>query len=153
MKCERWENHTGSTDDTLFLVGHCVARVCPVYLKEWKLSFFLGFLQAWWGSTAVSSCRGLWEHFLLSNRSILPTCIVSPWVLPSQLYKHSTRWNHCFPPLVRYKRTYLPFICRHQYPLAESILMPDHVAQLPLNIYICSYCHFIPQITWRYKCS
>lgn len=97
--------------------------------------------------------RGLWEHFLLSNRSILPTCIVSPWVLPSQLYKHSTRWNHCYPPLVRYKRTYLPFICRHQYPLAESILMPDHVAQLPLNIYICSYCHFIPQITWRYKCS
>lgn len=53
------ESHAGRTDDTLFLVGHCVAHVCPVYLKEWKSSFFLGFLQERWGSAAVPSRRGL----------------------------------------------------------------------------------------------
>lgn len=96
----RWNlKHRRATVEVLmthcFQWGHHAAHVCPVYLKEWKSSFFLGFLQARWGSTAVLSCRGLWEHFLLSNRSILPTCIVSLWVLPSWLYKHSTRWNHC----------------------------------------------------------
>lgn len=81
--------------------GSCVSCLS----ERWKSSFFLGFLQERWGSAAVPSCRGLWEHFLLSD-SFLPTHIVSLWVLPSWLYKRSTRWNHCFSPLVRYKRTF-----------------------------------------------
>lgn len=28
------------TEDTLFPVGRCVTHVCPVCLKEWKLSLF-----------------------------------------------------------------------------------------------------------------
>lgn len=33
----------------------------------------LGFLQAWWGSTAALSFMGLQEHFPLSNRGTAPT--------------------------------------------------------------------------------